>query len=188
MVCVFYCWIIIPPNGLQIHWLFEMYLSCFQFLTVMNSAALFIWTVLLQNTLESPLNFKEIKPVNPKGNQPRRSHERTGAEVEAPVLRPSDAKSWLTGKDPDGGKDWRQEGKQATEDEMADGIINLMDTTLCKLWEMVRTGKPGQLQPMESQSHTQLSDRTTIHLHMRFYAVKFAFLGECLKIGLLRHT
>ena len=117
MVCSFYCWIIIPPDGLQIHWLSEMYLSCFQFFTVMNSAALFIWTVVLEKTLKSPLNFK-IKRVNPKGNQPWRSCGRTDPEVEAPILWPSDPKSWHIGKDPDAGKDWRQEEKRTTGDEM----------------------------------------------------------------------
>ena len=75
------------------------------------------WTVVLEKTLESPLDCKEIKPVNPKGNQPWLFIERTDAEAEAPILLPPDAKSWLTGKDPDAGKDWRQENKGMTEDE-----------------------------------------------------------------------
>ena len=62
------------------------------------------WTVVLEKTLESPLDSKEIKPVNPKGNQPWIVIVRTDAE--APVLLPPDAKSWLLGKDPDAGKDW----------------------------------------------------------------------------------
>ena len=75
------------------------------------------WTVLLEKTLESPLDFKEIQPVHPKGNQPWISTGRTDAEAEALVLWPPDVKSWLTGKDPNSGKDWRQE-KGTTEDEM----------------------------------------------------------------------
>ena len=75
-------------------------------------------TVVLEKTLESPLDSKEIKPVNPKGNQPWIFIGRTDAEVEAPILRPPDAKSWLTGKDPDPGKDWKQQEKRATEGEM----------------------------------------------------------------------
>ena len=71
-----------------------------------------------EKTLESPLGCKEIKPVNPKGNQPWIFTGRTDAEAEALVLWPPDAKSWLTGKDPDAGKDWGQEEKGATEDEM----------------------------------------------------------------------
>ena len=81
-----------------------------------------IWclpTVVLEKTLESPLDCKEIKPVNPKGNQPWIFIGRTDAEVEAPILWPPDAKSWLTGKHPDSGQDWRQEEKGMTEDAMA---------------------------------------------------------------------
>ena len=69
-------------------------------------------------TLESPLDCKEIKPVNPKGNQSRIFIGRTDAEDEAPILWPPDAKNWLPGKDPVAGKDWRQEEKGTTEDEM----------------------------------------------------------------------
>ena len=75
------------------------------------------WTVVLEKTLESPLNWKEIKPVNPKGNQLWIFIGRTGAEAEAPILWPPDVKSWLIWKDPDAGKDWRQE-KGTKEDEM----------------------------------------------------------------------
>ena len=74
--------------------------------------------VVLEKTLESPLDSKEIKPVNPKGNYPWIFIGRTDAEAEAPILWSSDAKSRLIGKDPDGGKDWRQEEKGTTEDEM----------------------------------------------------------------------
>ena len=74
--------------------------------------------VLLEKILESPLDCKEIKPVNPKGNQPWIFTGRTDAEAEAPVLWPPDAKSQLNGKDPDAGKDWRQEDKGMTEDEV----------------------------------------------------------------------
>ena len=73
--------------------------------------------VLLEKTLESPLDSKEIKPVNPKGNQPWILTGRTDAEAEAPVLWPPDVKSWLTGKDPDAGEDWRQKEKRAAADE-----------------------------------------------------------------------
>ena len=76
-------------------------------------------TVVLEKTLESPLDCKEIKPVNPKGNQPWIFIGSTDAEAEAPNLWPPDAKNWFIGKDPDAGKDWRQEEKGMTEDEMA---------------------------------------------------------------------
>ena len=77
------------------------------------------WTVVLEKTLKRRLDCKEIKPVNPKGNQPCIFIGRTDAESEAPILWPPDAKSRLTGKNPDVGKDWRQEDKGMTEDEMA---------------------------------------------------------------------
>ena len=75
-------------------------------------------TVVLEKTFESLLDCKEIKPVNPKGNQPWKFIGRTDAEAEAPILWPPDAKSWLTGKAQDAGKDWRQEERVMTEDEM----------------------------------------------------------------------
>ena len=68
--------------------------------------------------LESPLDCKVIQSVHPKGNQPRMFIGRTDAEDEVPILWPADAKSWVIGKDPDAGKDWGQEEKGATEDEM----------------------------------------------------------------------
>ena len=77
-----------------------------------------VWTVVLEKTLESPLNCKEIKPVSPKGDQSWKSIGRTDDEAETPILWPPDAKSWLIGKDPDVGKDWRQEEKRTTEDEI----------------------------------------------------------------------
>ena len=76
------------------------------------------WTVGLEKTLESPLDCKEIQPVHPKGNQSWICIRRTDTEAEAPILWPSDVKSWLIGKAPDAGKDWRQEEKGMTEDEM----------------------------------------------------------------------
>ena len=76
------------------------------------------WTMVLEKTLESPLDCKEIKPVNPKGNQSWIFIERTDTEDETPILWPPDVKNWLLGKEPDAGKDWRQEEKGTTEDEM----------------------------------------------------------------------
>ena len=76
------------------------------------------WNVVLEKTIESLLDCKEIKPINPKGNQSWIFIGRTDAEAEAPILWSPDAQSWLTGKDPDAGKDWRQEEKGMTEDEM----------------------------------------------------------------------
>ena len=76
------------------------------------------WTVLLEKTLDSPLDHREIKPVHPKGNQPWMFIGKTGAKAEAPMLWPLDVKNWLIWKDPDAGKNWRQEDKGMTEDEM----------------------------------------------------------------------
>ena len=72
----------------------------------------------VEKALESPLDCKEIQPVNPKGNQPWIFIGRTDAEAETPILWPPDVKNWLIVKDPDAGKDWRQEEKGMTEDEM----------------------------------------------------------------------
>ena len=76
------------------------------------------WMVLLEKTLESSLDCKEIKPVNPQGNQSWILIGRTDAEAEAPILWPPDMKNWLIGKDPDVGKDWRWEEKEMTKDKM----------------------------------------------------------------------
>ena len=73
--------------------------------------------MVLEKTLESPLDSKEIQPVNPKGNQSWIFNGRTDADAEAPILWPTDAKSQLIGKDPDAGKDWGQEEKGMTKDE-----------------------------------------------------------------------
>ena len=77
------------------------------------------WIVVLEKTLKSPLDSKEIKPVNPQRNQPWNLLEGLMAEAEAPILWPSDAKSWLYGNDHDAGKDWGPEEKEGTEDELA---------------------------------------------------------------------
>ena len=76
------------------------------------------WTEVLEKTLESPLDFKEMKPVNPKVNQSWIFIERTDAEAEIPIIWPLDVKNWLIRKDLDAGKDWKQEKKGMTEDEM----------------------------------------------------------------------
>ena len=95
------------------------------------------WTVVLEKTLESPLDCKEIKPINPKGDQSWLFIGRTDVEAETPILWPPHAQCWLTGKDPDAGKDWRQEEKGTTEDKMLDGITDSMDMSLSKPGESV---------------------------------------------------
>ena len=78
------------------------------------------WTVVLENTLESPLDCKQIQPVHPKGNQSWIFIGRTDVEAQAPLLWPPAGKNWLIWKDPDAGKDWRREEKGVTEDEMVE--------------------------------------------------------------------
>jgi len=105
------------------------------------------WTVVLEKTLESPLDCKEIQPVHPKGDQSWVFIGRTDVEAETPILGPPDVKSWLIWKDPDAGKGWRWEEKGTTEDEMVEwhhqhnghgfGWILEMEMSLGKLWELV---------------------------------------------------
>ena len=78
------------------------------------------WTVVLEKTLQSPLDCKEIQPVNPKGNQSWVFIGRTDAEAEGPILWPPDAKNWLIWKDPDAGEGWKQEEKGTKEDKMVE--------------------------------------------------------------------
>ena len=119
------------------------------------------WSVVLEKTLASPLDCKEIQPVYPRGNQSWMLIGGTDVEAKTPILWPPDAKSWLNWKDPDAEKDWRQEEKGTTEGEMVgwhhwlnrqrvrwlDGITDSIDSSGSWWW----TGRPGVLQSMGSQ-------------------------------------
>ena len=95
------------------------------------------WIVVLEKTLESPLDCKELQPVHPKEKQSWIFIGRTDAEAETPILWPPDVKSWLIWKDPDAGKDWWWKEKGTTEDEMAGCITNSMNMSLSELQELV---------------------------------------------------
>ena len=119
-------------------------------------------TVVLEKTLASPLDIKEIKQVNPKGNQPWIFIGRTDAEAEAPKLWPLDAKSQLTGKDPDAGKDEGKRRKGSQRIRWLDSIINSMDMNLSKLWEIVEDrGAWDTAVHGVTKSQTWLTDWTT---------------------------
>ena len=122
------------------------------------------WTVVLENTLESPLDCKEIQPVHSKEDQSWVFTGRTDVEAETPILWSLEAKSWLIWEDPDAGKDWGQKQKGITKDEMV-GWHHWLKWTW--VWVNSRswwwTGRYGMLQSMGSQSQTWLSNWTELN-------------------------
>ena len=106
----------------------------------LRAEELMLWTVVLEKTLESPLDCKEIQPVHPKGYHSWVFIGEADVEAETPILWPPDAKNWLGWKDPDAGKHWMRE-KGTTEDEMVGWHHRLLDMSLHKLWELVMDRK-----------------------------------------------
>ena len=147
------------------------------------------WTVVLEKTLESPLDSKKIKPVIPTGNQSWILIGRTDAEAETPRLWLPDAKSWLTWKHPDAGKDWGQEEKGTTGDEMVGWHHQLnghefgWTPGVSDGWEAWYTVIHGV-----AKSQTQLSDRTELNCVICFLWKNSDFPVSNIFSFLLRHT
>ena len=144
-----------------------------------------IWTVVLEKTLESPLDCKEIQPVHPKRDQPWVFFGRNDAKAETPVLWPPHVKSWLIGKDSDAGRDWEQEEKGMTQDEMAGwhhqlngrefewtlgvgdgqgGITNSMDMSLSELRELVMDWEAWGRKELDTTERLNWTELNDIHI------------------------
>ena len=152
-----------------------------------------LWTVVLK-ILEIPLGCKEIQEVHPKGCQSWVFIGRTDAEAETPIFWPPDAKSWLIGKDPDAGRDWGQEEKRTTEDEMA-GWHHWLNGHEFELWELVMNREAWRAAIHGvSKSQTWLSDWTELtdayvcihtcicvytYMHMCVYVHAYVYICTC---------
>ena len=142
------------------------------------------WTMVLEKTLESPLDCKEIQPVNPKGDQSWIFIGRTDNEAETPMLWPPDVKNWVTGKDPDAGKDWRWEEKGMTEDEMVGWHHRRNGHGFGKPRELVMDREAwGAAVHRAAKSRTRLSDWTELNtfiLSVKF--IQLSLLSSLIKL------
>ena len=138
------------------------------------------WTVMLEKTLESPLDCKEIQPVLSEGDQPWGFFGRNDAKAETPVLWPPHANSWLIRKQLNSsaaGRDWGQEEKGTTEDEMAWGITDVMDMTLSELRELVMDREAWRAAILAfTKSQTRLSNWTELSTHIHIYDLSLFLL------------
>ena len=131
----------------------------------LSTEELMLWTVVLEKTLHSPLDFKETQPVHSEGDHPWVFFGRNDVKAETAVLWPPHAKSWLIGKDSDAGRDWGQEEKGTTEDEIAGWHHRLDECVWATSENWWWTGRPGVLWFMGSQSRTRLSDWSDLNMN-----------------------